>query len=91
MNIKINEKIIYLFIGLVFLPFEAFAADSYRWLRVSPETPWAIFVFLLPMVLIPIVLMAILHWRYAGKSKQAQANKKPVEARDSTASLWGKR
>ncbi|NOY71062.1 MAG: hypothetical protein GXP14_01585 [Gammaproteobacteria bacterium] len=88
---KIKEKIIYLFVGLVFLPLEVFAADSYRWLRVSPETPWAIFVFLLPMVLIPIVLMAILHWRYAGKSKQAQADKKPVEARNRTTPLWGKR
>lgn len=88
---KIKEKIIYLFVGLVLLPLEVFAADSYRWLRVSPETPWAIFVFLLPMVLIPIVLMAILHWRYAGKSKQAQADKKPVEARNRTTPLWGKR
>ncbi len=43
----------------------AHAADSYRWLHVTIDTPWAIFIFLLPMVLIPIVLMAILYWKYA--------------------------
>ncbi len=46
----------------------ASAADSYRWLHVTIDTPWAIFIFLLPMVLIPIVLMAILHWKFAFKS-----------------------
>lgn len=43
------------------------AADSYRWLHVTIDTPWAIFIFLLPMVLIPVVLMAGLYWKYAGK------------------------
>ena len=49
----------------------AHAADSYRWLTVTIETPWMIFLFLLPMVLVPLILMAILYWRYAnarGKS-----------------------
>lgn len=46
-------------------PTSVWAADSYRWLRVTIDTPWAIFVFLLPMVLIPVVLMAILYWRHA--------------------------
>lgn len=43
----------------------AYAADSYRWLHVTIDTPWAIFIFLLPMVLIPIILMAILYWKFA--------------------------
>lgn len=52
----------------------AFAAtDSYRWLHVTIDTPWAIFIFLLPMVLLPAVLMAILYWKFAGKSKTDQA------------------
>ena len=46
---------------------QVFAADSYRWLHVTIDTPWAIFIFLLPMVLIPVVLMAVLYWKYAGK------------------------
>jgi len=44
------------------------AADSYRWLHVTIDTPWAIFIFLLPLVLIPVILMAFLHWKYAFKS-----------------------
>jgi len=69
---KIKEKLICLVAMSATLPLDVFAADSYRWLRVSPETPWAIFIFLLPMVLIPVVLMAILYWRFAGKTKKAE-------------------
>lgn len=46
------------------------AADSYRWLHVTIDTPWAIFIFLLPMVLIPVILMAVLYWKYAGKPSE---------------------
>ena len=57
----------------------SFAADSYRWLHVTIDTPWAIFIFLLPMVLIPVVLMAILYWRFAGnKSSTTGASQEPV-------------
>ena len=48
------------------LPGQA-AADSYRYLRVTIETPWMIFLLLLPIVLSPFILMAILYWRYAGR------------------------
>jgi len=50
---------------------DVFAADSYRWFRVTIETPWAIFIFLLPMVLFPAVLMAILYWRFSGKKEES--------------------
>lgn len=40
-------------------------ADSYRYMHVSIETPWTIFLFLLVMVLSPFILMAILYWRNA--------------------------
>jgi hypothetical protein len=43
----------------------AYAFDSYRWLTVSINTPWMIFVFLLPLVMVPLILMAIMHWRFA--------------------------
>ncbi len=41
------------------------AVDSYRYLHVTIDTPWSIFLVLLPMVLAPLVLMAVLVWRYA--------------------------
>ncbi|HFE37624.1 MAG TPA: hypothetical protein ENK06_04275 [Gammaproteobacteria bacterium] len=50
------------------------ATDSYRWLHVTIDTPWAIFIFLLPMVLAPAILMAILYWRFLGK-KPSDANR----------------
>lgn len=60
--------------SMLLAPNTVWAVDSYRWLRVTIDTPWAIFIFLLPMVLIPIVLLAILYWRVAfGSSKVAAA------------------
>ena len=67
----------FLFTGLAALPVTSFAADSYRWLHVTIDTPWAIFLFLLPMVLIPAILMAILYWKFAGKTPDAEKNAKP--------------
>lgn len=40
-------------------------ADSYRYLHVTIETPWMIFLVLLPAVLMPFILMAFLYWRHA--------------------------
>lgn len=42
-------------------------ADSYRFLHVTIETPWAIFIFLLGFILTPFVLMAGLYWYFAYK------------------------
>lgn len=54
----------------------SYALDSYRFLHVTIETPWAIFLFLLSMIFVPFVLMAVLVWRYAERkadSKKEQA------------------
>lgn len=64
-------------LGLLFAPASAFAADSYRWLHVTIDTPWAIFIFLLPMVLLPVVLMAYLYWRFAGRAEADKTKKTP--------------
>jgi len=50
------------------------AADSYRFLHVTIDTPWAIFVFLLFIVMFPFVLMAILYWYYAFKKNTESAD-----------------
>lgn len=54
----------------------AFAADSYRYLRVSIDTPWAIFIFLLLIILFPFVLSAVLYWHFAIKKHQAERENK---------------
>ncbi len=48
------------------------AVDSYHYLHVTIETPWAIFLILLPMVLAPMVLMGVMVWRYAERRKNAE-------------------
>lgn len=50
----------------------AAAVDSYHYLHVTIETPWFIFLVLLPMVLAPLVLMAVMVWRYAERRKEEQ-------------------
>jgi len=60
------SKFIYGLISLCWaLP--AFAVDSYRYLHVNIETPWAIFVFLFGLVFTPMILAVVLYWRYAMK------------------------
>lgn len=52
--------------SLVLLSLQAaasYAIDSYRYLHVSIETPWMIFIFLLVAVFVPFVLMLVLMWR----------------------------
>jgi len=45
----------------------AWAVDSYRFLHVTIDTPWYIFIFLFFLVFAPMILMAVLHWRTALK------------------------
>jgi len=45
----------------------AYAVDSYRYLHVSIDTPWTIFVFLFFLVFAPMILAIILYWRHAMK------------------------
>lgn len=53
--------------------------DSYRYLHVTIETPWYIFLFLMMGVFAPFVLMAILAWKNAiRKSKIETANREAV-------------
>jgi len=46
---------------------DAWAVDSYRFLHVTIDTPWFIFIFLFFLVFSPMILSAIIHWRNALK------------------------
>lgn len=59
----------------------AAAVDSYHYLHVTIETPWYIFLVLLPMVLAPLVLMGVLVWRYAERRKDVEAAEEAVEGK----------
>ena len=56
----------------------SFAIDSYRYLHVSIETPWMIFLFLLVAVFAPFILMVVLMW-WRQMQKQAAAPKSDIE------------
>ena len=54
----------------------AWAIDSYRYLHVTIDTPWLIFLFLLPAVLAPLILMVVLYWRFAIRRGKTEAEEK---------------
>lgn len=68
-------RVMLLLSGLLFSG-NVWAVDSYRFLHVTIDTPWYIFIFLFFLVFAPMILMAVLHWRTAlkrgEKSKQDQ-------------------
>ncbi len=66
-------------IVLLLTALNAQAADSYRFLHVTIDTPWAIFIFLLFIVMFPFVLMAVLYWYFAFKK-----NNEPADSRRET-------
>jgi hypothetical protein len=57
----------------------SYALDSYRFLHVTIDTPWAIFLFLLLTIFAPFVLMAVLVWRYVERKADPE-NKKTIHA-----------
>lgn len=63
-----------LFMVLLMMASSVYAVDSYRYAHVTIETPWAIFIFLLFIILVPFVLMAILHWHFASKKPEDTGN-----------------
>lgn len=63
-----------LFMTLLMMMSSAYAVDSYRYAHVTIETPWAIFIFLLLIILFPFVLMAILYWYFATKKPDEEGS-----------------
>ncbi|MDX8409706.1 MAG: hypothetical protein R8J84_06660 [Mariprofundales bacterium] len=52
----------------------AWALDSYRFLHVTIDTPWMIFVGLFFLVFAPMILMVILHWRHAMRKDDEESD-----------------
>lgn len=64
---------------LLLLAQNSAALDSYRYLHVTIDTPWSIFLFLLIGVLSPFVLMAVLIWRHSDTKESDYPDTKPPE------------
>ncbi|RMH50342.1 MAG: hypothetical protein D6682_06930 [Zetaproteobacteria bacterium] len=54
-----------LLLGALLAARPASALDSYRFLHVTINTPWVIFILLFFLVFAPMILMVILYWRHA--------------------------
>ncbi|MDX1812341.1 MAG: hypothetical protein R3240_10365 [Gammaproteobacteria bacterium] len=65
-------------INIMMFSHAAVAADSYRYFHVTIDTPWAIFIFLLLIILFPFVLSAVLYWYFTFK-KHKEDGKNRVE------------
>ena len=48
----------------------AAAVNSYRFLHVTIDTPWHIFLFLLMGVFAPFILMVVLMWRNSLRKRE---------------------
>lgn len=80
MQMKLIRNIALLLSMLTWMDGAWAAVDSYRYLHVTVETPWTIFLFLLVGVMAPFLLMGILVWRFAGRKDKAENSAAPEEA-----------
>ncbi len=61
------------FAAAALFPGQALALDSYRYLHVTIDTPWMIFVFLFFLVFAPMILAVVLYWHTALKKRREAA------------------
>lgn len=80
MQMKLIRNIALLLSMLAWMDGAWAAVDSYRYLHVTVETPWTIFLFLLVGVMAPFLLMGILVWRFAGRKDKEVSSAAPEEA-----------
>lgn len=58
------QRALWLCVGWL-LPLHAHAIDSYRYLHVTIDTIWNVFLLLAPLVLAPFVVLMWIYWRRA--------------------------
>lgn len=72
-----------LFLALSWMNESYAAVDSYRYLHVTVDTPWTIFLFLLVGIFAPFVLMGVLVWRFAErKARPESTSLSPEESKE---------
>ena len=49
------------------------SVNSYRFLHVTIDTPWHIFLFLLMGIFAPFILMVVLMWRNSARKRELAA------------------
>lgn len=66
-------RIFLMLFGLVAASSAQAQVDSYRFIHVTIDTPWYIFIFLLMGVFVPFVLMAVLAWKNTTRKSEREA------------------
>lgn len=66
-------RIILMLFGLLAASSAQAQVDSYRFIHVTIDTPWYIFIFLLMGVFVPFVLMAVLAWKNTTRKSEREA------------------
>lgn len=61
--------------AMLWSPAALAAVNSYRFMHVTINTPWHIFLFLMVGVFAPFILMIVLMWRYSFGKKKPQTQK----------------
>ena len=51
------------------------SVNSYRFLHVTIDTPWHIFLFLMMGIFAPFILMVVLMWRNSSRKRELARNK----------------
>jgi len=78
---RVVHRIVPALLAAVLAPAAHAAVNSYRFLHVTIDTPWHIFLFLLMGVFAPFVLMVVLMWRYSfrkrGRPDSPESGKPP--------------
>jgi hypothetical protein len=59
----------FLTLALLLSAHDVYAIDSYRYLHVTIETPWSIFLFLLGFIFLPFILMGVLAWYFSNRKR----------------------
>ena len=55
-------------------PAQATTLDSYRFFHVSLQTVWGIGIGIFVLVMLPLVVAAVLYWRYAGRKDEGDGD-----------------
>jgi hypothetical protein len=74
MPIDLRRTIAALALSLASAP--ALAFDTYRYFHVTLDSVWFVFLFLLPIVLSPFIVMAVVYWWHLTHSKDDEARRR---------------
>lgn len=74
MPTELRRIVLAVLLSLVSAP--ALAFDTYRYFHVTLDSVWLIFLFLLPIVLSPFIVMAAVYWWHLAHPKADETRRR---------------